>query len=300
MLYDIRLRIGHSYGVPSAHARTLARLAPLDVPGQQVVLARALSTDPTPDEREDRLDFFGNALTTVAFHRPVDRLIWTLAARVRRIALPPALDLSPPVAELAADLADHRALDGRSPHHFTQASPRAPHDPPIAAFAHETAQAGDTARQAVARLGAALHALMQFDPEATNVDTPPATAFALRRGVCQDFSHVMIVGLRALGIPAGYVSGFLRTEPPKGQPRLEGADAMHAWVAAWCGAETGWIEYDPTNACAVALDHIRVAMGRDYADVSPLRGMLHTSGPQTSVHAVDVVPVISPAIPAPS
>ena len=91
---------------------------------------------------------------------------------------------------------------------------------------------------------------MNFDPEATTVDTPPAEAFARRHGVCQDFAQVMIACLRGVGVPAGYVSGFLRTDPPPGQPRLEGADAMHAWVRAWCGWQAGWIEYDPTNADA--------------------------------------------------
>ncbi len=89
---------------------------------------------------------------------------------------------------------------------------------------------------------------MRFDPEATHVDTPAGEAFANRHGVCQDFTHVMITALRAIGVPAGYVSGFLRTIPPEGQPRLEGADAMHAWVTAWCGEEAGWVELDPPTA----------------------------------------------------
>ncbi len=101
----------------------------------------------------------------------------------------------------------------------------------------------------------------------------------------------MIGGLRALGVPAGYVSGFLRTSPPPGKPRLEGADAMHAWVRAWCGHETGWIEYDPTNALVVGVDHVEVARGRDYGDVAPVSGVLRISGAQTSEQAVDVLPV---------
>jgi transglutaminase-like putative cysteine protease len=132
---------------------------------------------------------------------------------------------------------------------------------------------------------------MTFDPKATDVLTEPAEAFARRRGVCQDFSHIMIAALRGLGIPAGYVSGFLRTIPPRGKRRLEGADAMHAWVQAWCGAEMGWVEYDPTNDLAVAADHIVVARGRDYADVAPVTGALRISGPHKSTQKVDVVPL---------
>jgi transglutaminase-like putative cysteine protease len=118
-----------------------------------------------------------------------------------------------------------------------------------------------------------------------------ADAFAARHGVCQDFSHIMIACLREIGVPAGYVSGFLRTEPPEGQPRLEGADAMHAWVAAWCGTQTGWVEFDPTNAIRVSSDHIVVARGRDYSDVAPVKGVLWTAGSQTTKQVVDVIPL---------
>lgn len=110
-------------------------------------------------------------------------------------------------------------------------------------------------------------------------------------GVCQDFAQVMIACLRGIGIPAGYVSGFLRTLPPPGRPRLEGADAMHAWVRAWCGWQAGWIEYDPTSAQVAGSDHIVVARGRDYGDVAPVKGVLRIAGDQKTEHAVDVVPV---------
>ena len=97
--------------------------------------------------------------------------------------------------------------------------------------------------------------------------------------------------MRGIGIPAGYVSGFLRTTPPKGRPRLEGADAMHAWVRAWCGPEMGWVEYDPTNAVIAGEDHIVVARGRDYFDIAPVKGVLRTAGEHTSTQSVDVIPV---------
>ena len=148
-----------------------------------------------------------------------------------------------------------------------------------------------TALGAVRSVGEALYEEMTYDSDATTVDTPPAEALANRRGVCQDFAQVMIAALRGVGVPAGYVSGFLRTRPPPGKPRLEGADAMHAWVRAWCGSETGWIEYDPTNGVVVGADHIEVARGRDYGDVSPVIGVLRISGAQTTEQAVDVLPV---------
>ena len=160
----------------------------------------------------------------------------------------------------------------------------------MTAYAREQVAPGMTAADAVEAIGLALHRDMSFDPDATTVDTPPSEAFARRHGVCQDFAQVMIASLRGIGIPAGYVSGFLRTNPPPGQPRLEGADAMHAWVRAWSGGQTGWIEYDPTNAMPAGTDHILVARGRDYGDVAPVKGMLRIAGDQKTEHAVDVIP----------
>lgn len=291
MRYDIRLSIGYRYGAPSDHARTLVRLLPSDIAGHQVVVRRLLRCEPMPGERRDGTDFFGNATTLLAFHEAVDRIALTLEARALRLAPAPALDLSPDLATLAAEIAETRSLAPEAPHHYLGASVRVVPDPAIAAFACAQLAPGQTAMQIVAAMGAALHAEMRFDADATDVHTAPAEAFANRHGVCQDFSHVMIAALRSVGIPARYVSGFLRTAPPEGRPRLEGADAMHAWVSAWCGAEAGWIEYDPTNACAVGLDHVAVAHGRDYADVAPVRGTLRTSGAQESHHSVDVVPL---------
>lgn len=291
MRYDIRLTIGYRYGAPSDHARTLVRLLPSDRPGQQVVTSRLLTVEPRPSERRETTDFFGNAMTVLSFHDPIDSIDVTLRARAERLVPAASLDLSPDLGGLAQEIADYRSLDPASPHHYLGASNRVAPDDAISDFARAIAEPGLTAMQLVETLGRALHAEMRFDAEATDVHTPPAEAFANRHGVCQDFSHVMIAGLRALGVPAGYVSGFLRTLPPPGQPRLEGADAMHAWVSAWCGSEVGWIEYDPTNACSVGLDHVSVAHGRDYSDVAPVKGVLRTSGDQESHHAVDVEPI---------
>ncbi|MHA3977483.1 transglutaminase family protein [Halovulum sp. GXIMD14794] len=290
MRYDVKLSIAYDYGAPSDHARTLVRLLPCDLPGRQVVSARQLTVDPLPGERHDSTDFFGNLMTALAFHAPIDRIELLLTAKAERLAPAASLDLSPGLAGLGAEIAQHRGLGAAAPHHFLPASVRVPQDAAIAEFARAVSAPGMTAMQIVQAVGVALHGEMSFDAEATDVHTPISDAFANRHGVCQDFSHIMIAALRALGVPAGYVSGFLRTLPPPGQPRLAGADAMHAWVTAWCGSETGWIEYDPTNACLVGQDHISVAYGRDYADVAPVKGVLRTSGVQHSQHSVDIVP----------
>ena len=135
-----------------------------------------------------------------------------------------------------------------------------------------------TTLAAVEAIGKAIDRDMAYEPGSTQVDTPPEEAFARGAGVCQDFTHIMIGCLRAIGVPAAYVSGFLRTSPPEGQERLEGADAMHAWVRAWCGPGFGWVEYDPTNGIRVGEQHIVVAYGRDYGDVAPVRGVVRISG----------------------
>lgn len=289
--YDIKLSIGYQYGAFAGHARNIVRLLPVDQPGRQTVRARMLGIDPTPDEWIEGVDFFGNPTAALAFHAPIDHIELTLRATVERFVPPPSLDFSPSLRGLRAELAALTALDGAAPHHFLGPSPRITYDPEIAAFGQPHATADKTTRQIVEAIGLALNSEMRFDAEATDVLTTATEAFANRHGVCQDFTHVMITALRALGIPAGYVSGFLRTDPPPGQPRLEGADAMHAWVCAWCGTEAGWLEYDPTNACFAGTDHIYLGRGRDYSDVSPVKGSIRTSAPQQSHQRVDVVPM---------
>jgi transglutaminase-like putative cysteine protease len=129
----------------------------------------------------------------------------------------------------------------------------------------------------------------KYDPKATVISTPLQEVFEKRHGVCQDFAHLMIAGLRGLGLPAAYVSGYLRTLPPAGKPRLQGADATHAWVSLWCGDQTGWVGLDPTNDVLVESDHIVLAIGRDFSDVSPVDGIIVGSRRQKLGVAVDVL-----------
>lgn len=291
MLYDVALEITQSYDSPAVGARQVVRLVPPTLPGEQEVIVSSLSVDPPPDERRDRRDFFENGVVEVAYHGPQEHIDYKVTARVRRLAPSPQLQLSPALTGLAAEIAKVRSVAPEAPHHFLSESPRVPAVAAITAYARETVTETGTVMECVETLGLALHRDMKFDAKATTVDTPMAEAFAARHGVCQDFTHIMICGLRSLGIPAGYVSGFLRTIPPVGKPRLQGADAMHAWVRAWCGLELGWIEYDPTNAVFANTDHIIIARGRDYGDVAPVKGVLRTAGEQDADHSVDMVEV---------
>jgi transglutaminase-like putative cysteine protease len=291
MLYDIRMTISYSYPNAAGFSRQLLRVLPRNQPGQQDVSTSSLTVLPDPIERTDSVDFFGNPQVEVTLEGPHEESIIRVAARVRRLGASRLLDVAPRLEDLPRDLAGDTSLGPEAPHHFLGDTPFVPRHPEITRYAAEAAAGRPTVYEIVRGLGERIQAEFAYDADATEVDTPALTAFRARHGVCQDFSHVMIAGLRGLGIPAGYVSGFLRTEPPEGQPRLEGADAMHAWVRAWCGHQMGWVEYDPTNALQVARDHVVIAYGRDYSDVSPVKGVMRMTGEQETRQSVDVIVV---------
>lgn len=294
MIYDLALTIRYDYAGAATGGRHLVRLTPTELPGRQRVVAALVSVDPVPAERRDWVDFFGNSVSEFAFDQAHDYVEVALKARVERFEERADRAISVSLSDLPGYIAASHDLGFTSPLHFRAASSRVPQVPQVAEYARNVLSClteGPTCQQVIEAVGQALHRDIRFDAEATTVDTPLADAFEARHGVCQDMSHIMIGALRSLGIPAGYVSGFLRTLPPPGKPRLEGADAMHAWVRAWCGPDAGWLDFDPTNNRAAGLDHIDVAWGRDYADVSPVKGILRVSGKQTSRQAVDVIPL---------
>jgi transglutaminase-like putative cysteine protease len=293
MLYDLSLHIGYSYEVPASGAHHMLRLLPLSLLDRQRLVAGAITVTPEPDEMSTFSDFFRHPTSHAILRGPHEKLDIRMQARVMVQAQPMAADFSPLLDRLPQDIAETWSLDAESPHHFLGSSPRLPRDKAIGAYARGMLKPSMTVRQIAETLCSRIHKDFKYDPEATTVDTTPTEAFQKKRGVCQDFSHVMIVALRSLGIPAGYVSGFLRTIPPPGKERLEGADAMHAWVRVWCGKLTGWLELDPTNDITAGTDHIVVGYGRDYADVAPVIGVLKSYGSHKTVQAVDVVPVRS-------
>jgi transglutaminase-like putative cysteine protease len=291
MLYDIRLSLRYDYDAPVHGGRHHIRVTPATVPGVQRVVAASLSSHPKPTRQTGFLDFFGNTVTAVTMAEPHETLEIRLSARVLVEEAPPQVDLSPPLSALGQDINRFWSVEPDSPQHFLAPSPRVQIVPQITAYAAAATADQPSVMSAVRALSQVIHQNFKYDPKATDVETRPAEAFALRKGVCQDFAHVMISGLRGLGIPAAYVSGFLRTLPPPGKPRLEGADAMHAWVRAWCGTQMGWIEIDPTNAMLAGPDHISIGYGRDYADISPIVGVLRTHGSHVTKQSVDVLRV---------
>ncbi|GLR86747.1 transglutaminase [Bradyrhizobium iriomotense] len=211
-------------------------------------------------------------------------------SRVSVSRTPPARDAFSPPWESIRDIAfEATSLGPSSPVGYVFASPLVPVLRPVSAYAAMSFAPGAGILAGAVDLMHRIRSEFRYDPKATVISTPLNEVFDKRHGVCQDFAHVMIAGLRGLGLPAAYVSGYLRTIPPPGQPRLQGADATHAWVSLWCGPELGWVGLDPTNDLLVANDHIVLAMGRDFSDVSPVDGIIVGSPKQKLGVAVDVM-----------
>lgn len=289
MRYDLSLDIGSDYAHPVANGRHVLRIVPAELSGRQHLEAVSLTIAPEPESRRDFTGFFGGAATGFAIRHPHPALHVRLKARVEVHAPKWHSERAILLQNMTGALAAIRSVAPDMPHHFLAASPRLPRvDEAIHAYARESLDAGPDVFSIARSLMNRIHADFRYDAKATTVDTPAEQAFALKRGVCQDFTHIMIAGLRSLGIPAGYVSGYLRTLPPPGKPKLVGADAMHAWARAWCGPDAGWIEFDPTNRMLASDDHIVAGHGRDYADIAPLAGTVKAYGAQDGYQRVDI------------
>jgi transglutaminase-like putative cysteine protease len=290
MIYDVRQTTSYAYGSKVAYARHVLRLMPGERPGRRVHAA-ALDIEPKPASRHDGRDFFGNHLTFIDIRKSHDTLVIRLAARLAAETAPAAMPASPPWEDVRDAAATTTDMGSSSPVHVLFASRQVTLDPDIRDYARASFPSGRPVLDGVVDLMHRIKADFAYEIGVTTVSTLPAKTFAQRRGVCQDFAHVMIAGLRGLGLPAAYVSGYLRTAPPDGAPRLEGSDAMHAWVSAWCGGEVGWLGFDPTNDLVAGDDHIVLAVGRDYADVAPIDGVVFASGSHHLDVAVSVIPV---------
>jgi transglutaminase-like putative cysteine protease len=296
MRFDLTHVTVYDWGGPVPVADCRLRLTPIERRGQRVHLSR-LVIDPQPEHVVDEVDWFGNHVTRIAFRAPHSRLTLRSTATVTTLPAAPAVDAASPAWEtIAARAAQSRSLAPDDPVQFVFPSRVVPLTPAVTRWTVECFTPGRPILEAALALTKRIHAEFRYMPGVTDVATPLARAFEERRGVCQDFAHVMIAGLRGLGLPAAYVGGYLRTLPPPGKPRLEGADAMHAWVEVWCGPDLGWIGFDPTNAILAGEDHIVVAFGRDYADAAPVIGILSSSGEQGLSVAVDVIEAEDPAL----
>lgn len=288
MIYTLRHLTTYRYGRPVRFARCALRLRPSDGEGQTVIES-SLTITPAPRTHVERRDYFGLDVVAVTIDTPHTELRVESLSRVlvERPALP-AVESGRSWEQVRDEALTSRSLRPDAPVHFLFPSSRVVLAPTITDYARASFPPGRSAYGGAFDLMRRIRADFKFDSKATDVRTPLAEAFALRAGVCQDFAHIMIAGLRGLGLPAAYVSGYLRTIPPVGRPRLRGADASHAWVSVWCG--DAWFGFDPTNGIGMCDDHIVVARGRDYTDVSPIDGIVSSSGSQKLKVEVDVIP----------
>jgi len=248
---------------------------------------------PPPATRTERLDYFGNLLCFFTVQEPHKELVVEARSEVTMNEPPtPWPQKSLAWEEAARSLPNDQSPAGLEAYQFGFESPRIRVRPEFASYALHSFTPGRPMPEALLDLTARIHKDFRFDSKVTNVRTPTEEVFRKRRGVCQDFAHLQIACLRSVNIAARYVSGYLRTYPPPGQSRLVGADASHAWVSAYCPG-IGWLDIDPTNNVVPSNGHVTLAWGRDYDDVSPLRGLILGGGNHTLKVAVDMEPLNS-------
>ncbi|WP_250469370.1 MULTISPECIES: transglutaminase family protein [unclassified Caballeronia] len=277
-------RTTYRYSTPVEIAQHLAVIRPLHCPWQQVI-AHTERIEPVPSYVHSRVDAFGNDVLYFSLDAPHERLSMTSETTVRLVPRWNAFDPAetPPWEKVVQRLQYHAGARFFAESEFCYASPNIALDQALREYGAQSFEADTPLVVGAIDLMHRIHADFEYRPSSTAFDTPATRAFDLGHGVCQDFAQVMIGCLRSLGLPARYVSGYLRNDPPPGQTRLIGADASHAWVSVHC-PQSGWVDLDPTNDVLADLDHITLSTGRDYTDVSLLRGMILGGGS----HHIDV------------
>lgn len=287
MLYSIQHRTVYSYEAAASVSHHLTHLRPRAT-NRQRVLDFALEVEPEPANIAPHDDYYGNATSFITIGSPHRELRVIARSRVEVNAPAPIDPLKSPAWETVRDASSRDVLTADTT--ASEYRYESPHVTTSSAFADYAAESFTTGRSIV---DAQLHFTarifhdFRFDPRATTISTPVEEVFRQRRGVCQDFAHFGIACLRSLGLPARYVSGYIETQPPPGKARLVGADASHAWFSLWC-SELGWIDADPTNNVVPGDRHITVAWGRDFSDVTPLRGVVVGGGEHALRVGVDV------------
>lgn len=290
MLYQITHTTIYEYSASVTLCQNLAHLAPRET-AEQHCRQTLLLVQPQPAVLSSRADYFGNQLTFFSVQEPHRTLTITASHEVEvfpRAAVDPT---QTPAWDAVRDrLRTNRDAASLEAYQFAFPSRHVPFREELAEYARPSFAPGRPLFEAVLELTERIHQDFQYDPESTTVATPVQVVFQQRRGVCQDFSHLQISCLRSLGLAARYVSGYLRTTPPPDKPRLVGADATHAWVSVYC-PDIGWLDVDPTNNMRSSDKHLVLAWGRDFEDVSPIKGVI-LGGEQHSVRvSVDVAEV---------
>lgn len=288
--YRIRHTTEYKYEAPVSIAHNEAHLAPRDTPFQHAVATR-FAVDPHPTSIARHRDYFGNWLHRFALEEPHQSFTMTSSSRVT-VQPAPERDMaeSPPWEEVLHHLQTATESDAIEAFELCFRSPVVQWEEDIRTYAARSFPKGRPLLEGAWDLTHRIYKDFKYQPGVTTVSTPVSEVFRARRGVCQDFAHFQIACLRSLGLSARYVSGYLLTHPPPGTPKLVGADESHAWVSVYC-PRFGFVDLDPTNDVIVSHEHTTVAWGRDYGDVTPLRGVVLGGGNHTVEVSVDMSPV---------
>jgi len=299
MLLHVTHETRYEYSPPVETAQHLAHLKPLAT-GSQRLVSHKLAIEPQPAQRSEQPDVYGNTRAFFALESTHDSLVVTAESVVETatplLAAGIALDMPWEAVRERFRYRKDATFDAAS--EFVFPSPYVPRHDDFAAYARASFAPERPTFDVAMDLTERMYRDFAYDADSTEINTPAVEALAQRKGVCQDFAHIMIACFRMMGLPARYVSGYLLTQPPPGQPRLVGADASHAWVSVYlpgqdegAGSTGGWAEFDPTNGRQPGEDYVALAIGRDYSDVSPMRGVLHGGARHTLKVGVTVRPI---------
>ncbi len=300
MLLQVIHETRYDYSPPVENAHHVVHLKPASSRGQQLI-SHSLRINPSPAQQRELSDVYGNWRSFFSFQSAHERLDVVADSVVATAAAPKPVDGGPAWEQVREHFRYHARAAWDPASEFLFASPYVPREDAFAAFARLSFSAGRPLPEAAQDLMRRIHRHMTYESLSTEVNTPALQALAQRKGVCQDFAHIMVACCRAMGLPARYVSGYLLTQPPPGQPRLVGSDASHAWASVYCpaGSEGAidstqpgqWLDFDPTNDRAPGEDYVTLATGRDFLDVSPLRGVIRGGARHVLSVAVTVTPL---------
>lgn len=290
MQYQITHKTTYDYAESAATSHNQVHLKIREIPTQSCS-RREVFVEPMPEGMTDHTDYFGNTVTSFTIYEPHSRLTITSINRV----MVSTIDLAQPPASVAWDTVTQRVRtqledDTIDASQYLYNSPYIATSPALKAYAMPSFAPGRPLFEAVLDLTQRIKREFKYAPKATNLATSIEEVLERRMGVCQDFAHLQIGCLRSLGLPARYVSGYLRTDPPAGKPRLVGVDASHAWLSVFA-PPVGWVDFDPTNGCLTGQRHITLAWGRCYSDVSPIKGVVLGGGAHKLSVSVDVAPI---------
>ena len=301
MLLRVIHETAYDYVPPVKTAQHMAHLKPLHN-DQQQVLSHRLTISPAPAQQTETTDVYGNTRAFFSLSGAHEELS-VVADSVVSTRVPETPGQSMAWETARERMRYHRRAAWDPASEFVFASPYVPRHDNFLDYARPSFSAGRPMWEAAWELMSRIHADFAYETEATDSSTPALEAFKMRKVVCQDFAHILLGCLRSLGLPARYVSGYLLTEPPPGQARLVGSDASHAWVSVYLpgtgSRDGGWADLDPTNDRMPGEDYVRLATGRDYSDVSPMRGVIHGGANHTLKVGVTVTPVETAASAAP-